>query len=451
MKMRLIAVMIVFTFVVQPCTYSEDSARIKSLVEEVRLCGGEADIRRPASDVNTYIGVQFKNMELPIETVTKLSKMKEVIEIDIDNVVLSPESWAVVGKMRQIQQLFIRYSEREVSQTIMSAIVGMPQLYWLSIESPSIPLEALDKAVSPLDKLIFLRISGCTLSPNGCGAILRQCPKIEEMELEKVVADMDAISRLSTLPNLKSLNVNSSQLPAKWLGLLSRSVMLRELTLESNGVRDSDLALLASCPGLRRLYVTEGLCSFTTIDRVGQLSSLWIASEDNLDSALNDDGMAAIARLKNLKELSIRDAKMVTDRGLAALKALNKLEHLDVFLLGGTSNGISQMLDITTLREVSLWSVKWSDDCARKIAALTNLTELDLSSVYVEDASLRLIAASKNLSNLSRLHLTHVTDNGLVMLSEMKSLRRLSIGQGYSKDGIRRFKMAAPQCVVHEA
>ena len=423
---------------------------IKEAIDEVLLLGGDPVPYTCVSDGRKCVSARFERMEIPPLLITRLSRLKRLATIEFEDVEMQPEAWGTLGKMHQLRNVDIRSSKTKLDSTILFAISRLPELRGISLESDAIALESLGDELTAFDKLVFLRIAGCELTPSGCRAISKRCPNLEELQLHKVTSVREGFSVLTHLPRLKTLRVSYSRLSANWLGSCANCVCLQELDIASNGIRDSDLSLLANCKRLTILRVKEGQCKFGSIDRLTQLSTLWIDSEDNAYTALNDDGMAAIARLTCLKALHISDGEAVTENGWIKLASLTDLEELRLFQIGAMPSTIANAMSRKSLRKLILWDVKWSEECANTVAAMGNLKVLDLNWVDVKDESLSIMTSRQSLLNLVELRIHRVSDAGLELLSKMKSLRKLYISTGYTKQGVEKFKMALPNCIVNK-
>ena len=122
---------------------------------------------------------------------------------------------------------------------------------------------------------------------------------------------------------------------------------------------------------------------------------------------LTDDGLAVVARLKNVVWLNLRDTK-ISDAGLAHLKGLTTLQRLHLERTTITDQGVAQLTGLANLEYLNLYA--------------TNVTDKSLSHL-------------KGLKKLRRLYVwqTKVTKTGADQLKESLPGLRVVMGVDLSK------------------
>jgi hypothetical protein len=163
------------------------------------------------------------------------------------------------------------------------------------------------------------------------------------------VANLDGLTGLC---NLKELlvgpDLGAEHLTDDGTAALATLTGLENVELPFADITDATLHRLAGLTGLRVLnlaYATRitaaGLASLANLTRLEHL---------NLSTAhwqgggcITDDGLAHLARLKELIVLSL-EGQPVTDAGLVHLRSLKKLEHLDLRGTRATVGGAEQLL-----------------------------------------------------------------------------------------------------------
>ena len=158
--------------------------------------------------------------------------------------------------------------------------------------------------------------------------------KIPELPLPEVAeADAEAIEKLTAAGGQVTTLYSGSP-------LLQVSFALR-----GDPATDDDLALLAG--------VAE------------QVYSLNLAK-----AQISDQGLAALAQLKNLSKLHLENSS-VADSGLAHLSGLTRLEYLNLYGTSITDAGLEQLADLKHLRNLYVWQTKISYDAAQAMEKST--------------------------------------------------------------------------------
>ena len=118
---------------------------------------------------------------------------------------------------------------------------------------------------------------------------------------------------------------------------------------------------------------------------------------------LCDEDVKPLASLTNLRALSLRGCAGLTDRTLALLKPLQKLESLQLH-----ETGIQKLTFINSFK---------------------NLQELDLANSKIDDEGMANLLAAK-LSNIERLCIAgaSITEPGFASVSKMSSVKELLLG-----------------------
>jgi internalin A len=119
------------------------------------------------------------------------------------------------------------------------------------------------------------------------------------------------------------------------------------------------------------------------------------------------------------------DRSSVTDRDLAPLESLDRLEELAISGAPITDSGLKHIAKLTELRILSLWDTRGVTDAGLvHLGALTKLQALNLYRCSVTDAGLVHLRRMTDLETLM-LRKTKVTGPGLSHLGGMSKLKRL--------------------------
>ncbi len=234
-------------------------------------------------------------------------------------------------------------------------------------------------------------------------------------------AGESSLTHITRLTGLKSLQfprffgpkANAPRFSPQSLKLLARCRSLERLDAPE-GITDEGLAVIVeACPALRRLYFRA--------------------------NELTDTGIAAIARLQSLEELSIGGGR-ITAAGLEPLTRLASLRYLDLW-------GRFDDLVMPYARKMeSLDTLKLSDQHItvvglKQLAGHPRLRVLDL---FNTDVSVDGFSSFKHLPALRKLNLGQRSrkveglDEGASILAALRDLEYLELPQGLTDEGIAR-------------
>jgi internalin A len=200
------------------------------------------------------------------------------------------------------------------------------------------------------------------------------------------VGDSD-IAELAKLPALTALDLSETRITDRGLLDLKNSPNLTELNLYyAELVSDQGIAVVKSLPHLKRLNLRGTKVTDSTIPLLNRLTAL-----ESLDigfAQVTDSGIAQLA-LPNLKELSLGGDKL-TDAGLRALRQLPALTSLDLsgaqrtdsglWSVSLTESGLDSIATLRDLRRLRLNGVPVSARGLEKLKALNKLERLDLQA-----------------------------------------------------------------------
>lgn len=119
-----------------------------------------------------------------------------------------------------------------------------------------------------------------------------------------------------------------------------------------------------------------------------------------LDAGVVDDqGVAAIARLPSLMHLRLRESPL-TDEGLRLLGECRSIRILNLPKCAATAEGIRALSALPKLRNLRVGGPHFGADAAEAIASLLTLRQVHLIGIPIDDAGLRQIASLPKLQSL---------------------------------------------------
>jgi hypothetical protein len=215
---------------------------------------------------------------------------------------------------------------------------------------------------------------------------------------------------------------------------------------------------LGSDGAVRALHLRQSFVADSDLDRVAQLASL-----EKLDLSLTrvtDLGLLRLKGLRNVRELNLYYAELVTDEGLATMRDWQKIERinargtkvtdntlailagkksivaLDVGFAEVTDSGLQHLSSLTGLRELAFGGNKLTEVGLQVLRTLPQLRVLDLSGKQRTDSGLWFLGTTDvgldpvaTVSGLEELNLSglNITGRGIEKLMPLAKLARLDL------------------------
>jgi hypothetical protein len=225
---------------------------------------------------------------------------------------------------------------------------------------------------------------------------------------------------------------------------------------------DAVMPALRDLTSVKTLIIHEGQAtdgSMEIVGRLGSLENLYIADAEGL----TDAGVAHLAALANLKDLSLAQAQ-ITDAGFSHLSGLQKLKKLYVwpapdFDAGRrvSDAGLRHISGLTALEALTVFNGLFTDQGLAAVAALVKLREFRLTfgDYRFTPAGLALLKPLQNLKVLD-LQGDGVPALGLHHLAELPKLTQLLPGlespllkRGSELDaGVQRLMHSRPDLAI---
>lgn len=185
----------------------------------------------------------------------------------------------------------------------------------------------LDDALREFHELRVLSLDHMLLTGNVSLACLRNCPRLEELNLAGAALAEADLRYVAELPNLRSLILTQTSIPGSQWRQLARLSKLEELWLDETSVSDQDLAQLAGLSSLKKLGLER--------------------------TKITDRGLEQLANLADLEELRL-DATPITDAGLAHLEHLDRLKMLSLNQTAVSHEGLQHLRNLLALQTLSV-------------------------------------------------------------------------------------------------
>jgi Leucine-rich repeat (LRR) protein len=158
------------------------------------------------------------------------------------------------------------------------------------------------------------------------------------------------------------------------------------------------------------------------------------------EKPVTDAQLVVFKDCKNLTELILVGAEMVSVAGLADFKNCRNLTRLDLTRTNVTAKGLAHFGGCKNLAILTISGTEVTDGALAAFKNCKNLTSLDLSHTPIADAGLAPFKECKNLKTL-KLNVTQVTDAGMANFKDCANLERLYLeGTQVGDVGLAHFK-----------
>ena len=206
------------------------------------------------------------------------------------------------------------------------------------------------------------------------------------------------------------------------------------VNLRGSFVSDSDLDRIAALDSLEKLDLSHTRVTDLGLQRLKNLRNV---RELNLFYAelVTDEGLAAVKTWPRIERLDFRGTK-VTDNTLALLAGKDSIRALDIGFAEVTDSGLQHLPKLAGLRELAFGGNKLTEVGLEVLRSLPNLTHLDISGKQRTDSGLWFVGVTDigldpvaSLAQLEALNLsgTQVSAKGVEKLQALKRLARLDL------------------------
>ncbi|MBK7930430.1 MAG: hypothetical protein IPJ98_24015 [Bryobacterales bacterium] len=202
---------------------------------------------------------------------------------------------------------------------------------------------------------------------------------------------------------------------------------------------------------IRALSFRRGWVSDADLDRIAQLDKL--ERLDLSETRVTDLGLLKLKDLKNVRELNLFYAELVTDEGLAAMRNWAKIERINARGTKVTDNTLALLAGKTTITALDIGFAEVTDSGLQHLATLPNLRSLAVGGNKLTEVGLQVLRTLPQLESLdlsgkqrtdSGLWTLGTTDLGLDPVATVGGLRELNLsGLGITSRGLAKLKPLA--------
>ena len=315
---------------------------------------------------------------------------------------LTADDMARFGRLTGLKKLQVMNC-REFDDAMVAALTGLRGLTSLAITNSGIGDPAVETIAASFPDLVELDLSSNTNLTGAAMKAIASLSRLERLTLVQTRFYDLTFRRLSKLSALEVVdlrgNMEAGDMTLEVLGKLPH---LRALKHRSSVVTDEGIASIVQSPALDALLAQD----FAITNAAGahlaaatRLSSLEIFRCQGFGT----EGVLALAPLKKLSRLTLRDLPEVGDASLAVLSDLPALERLSLHELASVGDaGLAHLAAAKGLEVLDIWSVpKMTDATVAVIAGLPNLRELSIRETGVSERTLAALAALPKLESLT--------------------------------------------------
>jgi hypothetical protein len=256
------------------------------------------------------------------------------------------------------------------------------------------------------------------------------------------------LKRIAEFSTIQKLDISNCSLEDAWLQHVGTIAGLQELNLMLTPITDAGLAHLHGLTELRVLGLASSQCNGTGFAHLTALKKL-----ENVNfhyTPLNDAGLCAISKVGVSDRLWFAHTHF-TDKGAECLANLTVLRRCGIGSQeAGSSGEAVAALAKVPLEELYLLDKQATPAAIVYAAKIDSLRLLEIAyAPEVEDASLKLIAGMPHLEEF-RIGSAKITDEGLQVLAESKSLKKVVLSQlkNVSEAGIMKLQTAKPELKI---
>lgn len=204
--------------------------------------------------------------------------------------------------------------------------------------------------------------------------------------------------------------------------------------LETNEAANADLSFLDQLrpDDLQVVYIRdENQTDAQTGEHLAKLTGL--QELELLGRGITDEYLGALKNMSHLRRLDVISAK-ITAGGLSNIENLPALEDIDLAYDNIDGAGIAHIKNMHRLRSLSLRGMDVTDEGLKQLRGLTNLEALTLMQDKAVNGSF--LSEMSNLKSLKSLSLdqTPINDAGLAHIDALTGLRTVSLWQTHVTD-----------------
>ena len=319
-----------------------------------------------------------------------------------DGAEMTAADLARIGTLTDLEKLQV-LNCRTLNDEMVASLSGLAHLKTLALTNTAITDDAVQLIADSFPDLVDLDLSSNTNLTGGAMKPITGLKKLQRLTLVQTRFNDLNTRRLSKLAALEALDLRGNMEAGDMtLGVVGGLPHLKALKHRSTVVSDEGLAKLAESTTLESLLAQDFAITNASGRHLAALTGL-TSLEIFRCQGFGSDGVLALASLKKLGRLTLRDLPEVGDPALAVLGELPELKRLYLHELASVGDdGLNHLAAARNLEVLDIWSLpRMTDASVDVIATLPNLKELSIRETGVTEACLEKILAMPKLASLT--------------------------------------------------
>jgi len=405
-------------------------------------------------------------VEIPDEQLKQISHLTGLLELYLRKTGILGTGLKYLIKLKLLERIDLGITD--VGDKELAYLSNLPSLKRLNLSATptnDAGMEHVGK-IKSLTKLLLSRGVG-----NEGLRHLKGLTSLSELYSSNQAISDEGLEHLAGLTQMETLGIGNSQISDKGLVHLRQMSQLKKLVLSYTRVTENGLAQVKGLKSLEHLGLPFNI-SDIGLEHVSQLDFLKGLKIDG--DSVTDKGLTKLAKMKSLEGVLVRGEENIdeivaklailpglknlelgrglTDKGLARLKDIKSLQSLSLNGRKITGKAMTALTELPFLRKLSIRYMNLSDEeYWINLGKLTSLERLDLTYIQpkVTNANISHLSGLQSLKDLSVVSVVvkdnntvatmDVTDEGLMHLSKLKALERLSLtGAKITDEGLQQ-------------
>lgn len=376
-----------------------DAADIAAATSRLKAFGAKAKVTMEGPKL-TEISIQDGSF-VTSDDIALFGRLADLKKLQIFNCrSMNSEMANQLSGLKQLKSLAL--TNTVIDDVAVDMIVeSYPDLIELDLSSNANMSPQILKPISTLKKLQQLSLVQNRINEIGT----RKLSKLQDLRVLDLRGNTQAgdmtLEILADLPKLKAFKHRSTIVSDYGMEQLARSVSIENMLLQDFAITNASGKHLAKLEKLSQLEIfrCQGFGSQGVLDLKGlNLQRLTLRDLPSVD----DSGLAILKDLPKLKKLFLHELSGVTDMGLANLASAESLELLDIWSIPRmTDASVDVIAKLPNLKELTIRSTSVTDQAIDKLLEMPKLKVLVFKeNGAVTETGLEKLSARKDWTKL---------------------------------------------------
>lgn len=318
---------------------------------------------RLISQLSLLNELNLSGTSINAKSLQSLSKLRNLRELSFYDSPITTRDFAPLTKLSCLESL--RFSPTAMPPQLVASLSRLPKLHELQCGLPG--SEASLRLLSTFPALQSLGLDCSTLCKNKL-KLLGLFRKLRNLELCNTYVDDEVIGEIAKISDLEWLQLRGCHITDAGAQKLDSLTALQKLYISDIAISDNGLKTLGNLPQLKQIYLDNTQIQGTAFEKgFDALEDLTIRK-----SRVNNTGLVAIGRLKNLKAFRAPESEISTP-GVFNLSKLSSLETLNLY---DTRLDIDSVPPLLKLKRLTALDVRLTDIPYRGLKTLEDSNPL---------------------------------------------------------------------------